>query len=158
MIMSIILVIIAVSLSSSSIESAPVEDDPYYGCRAITKDLRRVCGSDGKVYDNISALKCAAVKNKDLKVVEDGKCAEIAVSLSSSSIESASVEDNPFEGCGPITKDQNQVCGSDGNLYDNISQLRCAALKNKDLKEVECSEPAKIDSATTSEENSDEKP
>ncbi|GAB6030838.1 hypothetical protein CHUAL_007675 [Chamberlinius hualienensis] len=42
----------------------------------ITYHVAPVCGTDGKDYINVSALKCAANENPDLQVKHEGKCSQ----------------------------------------------------------------------------------
>merc|ERR1719369_1595610 len=91
--------------------------------RPCPKNLRPVCGSDGKTYPNDCLLKIAACLKQDLVVVHEGKC----------------VTEDPRKKCPDGTRTCNgnlgeyhPVCGSDGMIYDNECELnRTKTCQNK---------------------------
>lgn len=92
---------------------------------ACARNLRPVCGSDGKTYHNKCLFLCEKDNtNSELKVVKEGACEEIDPCI--------------------CTYDYKPVCGTDGTTYPNECSLGCArsstpalAVKHRgDCKEV----------------------
>ena len=82
---------------------------------ACARNLRPVCGSDGKTYNNKCLLTCEKDNmNSDLKIVKEGPCEEIDPCV--------------------CTFDYRPVCGTDGRTYPNKCSLTCARSSTPALK------------------------
>ncbi|XP_028168235.1 serine protease inhibitor dipetalogastin-like [Ostrinia furnacalis] len=84
-----------------------------------TKEIRQVCGNDGRTYNNPCLLECAAKTNPNLEKLSDGACVSKLFNFL-----------QPLCTC---TYQIEYVCGTDGVTYDNPCLLKCAALTNPRL-------------------------
>merc|ERR1712032_64030 len=98
------------------------------GC-VCTKDIKPVCGKNGKSYPNACAAKCAGVE-----VTANGPCKQ---KPKTTTTKTTTPKATTPKGC-VCTKEIKPVCGKNGKTYPNACVAKCAGV------EVSANGPCKL--------------
>ncbi|XP_053610273.1 serine protease inhibitor dipetalogastin-like [Plodia interpunctella] len=90
-----------------------VVDLPKIDTCACARNMRPVCGSDGRTYNNPCLLNCATKDDPSLSIAKSGPCGLNIVDIP-----------KPVASC-TCTRELTPVCGSDGETYSNACIMRC---------------------------------